>query len=111
MGDDQDRGVEALVQVVEEVEDVGSGAGVEIAGGFVREQDGRVEGQGARDGNALTLAAGEFVRQMIEAMAELHQLEQFVRAFIDIAARDALQMKGQGYILDARQAGEQVKEL
>ena len=57
---------------------------VQIAGRLVGQQHGRIEGQRARDGHALPLAAGKFVGQVIEAVAELHQLQQFARAGVDL---------------------------
>ena len=40
VGDDQDGGAEALVEVANEGEDFGAGVRVEIAGGLIGEQDG-----------------------------------------------------------------------
>ena len=84
VGDDEDGGAEALVEVADEREDLGAGVRVEVAGGLVGEQDGRGEGEGAGDGDALALAAGEFVGEVIEAVAELHEVEQFARAVVDL---------------------------
>jgi len=47
--------------VVEEGHDLVAGLGVEVSGGLVGEDDGGVIDQGAGDGDALALAAGEFV--------------------------------------------------
>ena len=72
---------------------------------------GRVKREGAGDGDALPLAAGELVGQVIEAMAELHQFEQLAGALVDVAARQPFEVQRQGDVLDAGQAGEQVEEL
>ena len=48
-----------LGDAVERGEDLLLGAGVECAGRFVEDQDRRVLDQGAGDGDALLLAAGE----------------------------------------------------
>ena len=58
MGDD--KGGAALHEEVEAVLDHGFGLGVEGAGGFVENEDARVGENGTGDGDALTLAAGEF---------------------------------------------------
>ena len=52
------------------LEDAAGGVGVEVAGGLVGEQQARGIGDGAGDGDALLLAAGEFAGAMIEALAE-----------------------------------------
>jgi hypothetical protein len=63
VGSHEDGGAEFGGDAAEEVEDEGSGGGVEVAGGFVGEEEGRVVGEGAGDGDALLLAAGELVRE------------------------------------------------
>ena len=57
VGDDE--GGAALHEEVEAVLDHGFGLGVEGAGGFVEDEDARVGENGAGDGDALALAAGE----------------------------------------------------
>ena len=53
---------------------------VEITGRFIREKQRWPVRQTARDGDALTLAAGKFGRKMIESMLEANQLQQFESA-------------------------------
>jgi hypothetical protein len=62
---DEDEGFALAVQVVEEIEDFFAGLGVEVAGGFVGEDDERAVGKGAGDGDALLLAAGKLVGLVI----------------------------------------------
>ena len=57
MGDDE--GGAALHEVAEAVLDHRFGLGVERAGGLVEDEDARVGEDGAGDGEALALAAGE----------------------------------------------------
>ena len=45
-------------QVFEDIDDRFGGGGIEAAGGFIGDQDGRVVGHGAGDGQPLLLAAG-----------------------------------------------------
>jgi hypothetical protein len=54
---DQGRSARAL-QIEQEVQDRGSVDAVEIAGRFVGKDQGRVVDDAARNGDALTLAAG-----------------------------------------------------
>src|SRR4051812_8915940 len=56
VGDHQDR-LAAGVQAAEELEDLEAAAGVERAGGLVREQQGRLVCESARDRQALALAS------------------------------------------------------
>src|SRR5262249_14727591 len=50
----------------------------EIAGRFVRQKQTWVVYQRARDGHALHLAAGQFVRTMVAPMSKINFGEQFV---------------------------------
>ena len=100
-----------LVEVVDEAQDFGAGVGVEIAGGLVGEEDGRLEGQGAGDGDALALAAGELVGQVVEAVVEADELEQAAGARFDFLAREAFEVEREGHVLDAGERGEEVEEL
>jgi len=52
VGDDHDGGSLA-VQILEQAEDGRSGGAVEIAGGFIGQDDGGVTDQGPRDGHPL----------------------------------------------------------
>ncbi len=51
---------------------------VEIAGGLVGENERRIVDDAARDGHALTLTAGQFLRQMRGAVGETDRLERFL---------------------------------
>jgi hypothetical protein len=59
VGDDDDRAVLGLGDVVEELDDFVAVARVEVRGRFVGEDELRVVGKGAGDGDALALAARE----------------------------------------------------
>jgi hypothetical protein len=48
------------------------GGRIQIAGGFVREQHGRVRHEGARDGHSLLLAAGQLFRVVGRARRQAH---------------------------------------
>ena len=50
------------------------GTGVEISGGFVGKDNGRIVHQCAGDGNTLHLSAGHLVRLMFETVAQSHRL-------------------------------------
>ncbi len=65
---------------VQEPQDVGAGHGVEVSGGFVREDDLGSRHEGASHGHPLLLAAGQFGRTMVEAMADSHRLDHLIES-------------------------------
>ena len=58
---------------LEQADDVVAGLGVEVAGRLVGQDDGRLAGQRAGDGDALLLAAGEVVRQAVQLFLKPQQ--------------------------------------
>ena len=60
------------------VEDLGAGAAVEVAGGLVGEDDLRPAGEGPGHGDALLLAAGELARAVLQAVAEADGVDDLV---------------------------------
>ena len=58
---------------------------VEVAGRLVGQHQRRVHGQGAGDGDALLLAAGQLVGEMLLAVGQADLVEQMAGAF-DISA-------------------------
>ena len=63
-------GVALLVEVLQQFGDDGLVGGVEIAGGFIREENRRIVDQSAGDADALLFAARELTGQMADAVAE-----------------------------------------
>ena len=63
-----------LLQANDEIENRMSVFAVEITGRFIRQQQRWPVSQTARDGDALSFAAGKFGREMIEPMLEADQL-------------------------------------
>src|SRR4051812_3017857 len=77
VGDEQVREPELLLQVLEQVEDLGLDRDVERRDGLVTHDQLRVQGQGAGDADALALPAGELVRVAIDEVgAEPDDVEQ-----------------------------------
>jgi hypothetical protein len=109
--DDQDGGVHTLVKAADEAQDFGAGVSIEVVGGLIGEEHRGIESQRASDGHALPLAVGEFLGEMVEAMAQFDQCQQVVRAPFDFVPRQTLQMQRQSYVLHAGQAGQEVEEL
>jgi len=80
VGDEQDRGIQLLPQIPEQLKDLGLHGDVQGGGRFVRDQHGRIVGQGQRDHRALFLTAGQLMREGVDPGGRLrnaHQVEQF----------------------------------
>ena len=65
-----------LVQPLEQVQDLLAGPGIEVAGGLVGQEQGRVVDQGAGDGHALLLAAGELRGVVVQAVPQPHPVSK-----------------------------------
>ena len=63
-------------------EDLGTGAGVEVAGRLVAEDDRRLAGQRPGDGDALLLATGELARAMLQPVAETDGVHDLVEPLL-----------------------------
>src|SRR5580698_5934446 len=53
VGDNQDRGTQALMQIANQRQNLGAGVRVQIAGGFIGQQYRWIDRQGARNGTTL----------------------------------------------------------
>ena len=75
VGDDDDRGVELLLEVLEQVEDLRLDGHVQRRGRLVGDQHGRVVDQPHRDHRALPHAAGELVRVVVDPAVRLRDAD------------------------------------
>ena len=75
VGDEHQRRAAVALQREQQVDDLPAGGLVEVAGGLVGHQDRRVGRDGAGDGDALLLAAGELGRVMVQPVAEADRLQ------------------------------------
>jgi acyl-CoA thioesterase-1 len=66
----------ACVQALDQVEDTTGGGLVQIAGGFVGQEQPRVVDQRTGQGDALLLAAGELAGPMVAAIVQAHLPER-----------------------------------
>ena len=80
VGDDHDGGSLA-VQVLQQAEDGGSGGAVEIAGGFIGQDDGGVADQGPRDARPLAFPSGQLGGFGVGAVGEPDSHQRLVRLF------------------------------
>src|SRR5258706_1025955 len=75
-----------VVEFFEEGEEFFAGAAIQCAGGFIGEEDGGVGYDGAGDGDALALAAGELVGLVVRAVGEADDVEGFEGTFAGVVA-------------------------
>ena len=80
VGDEKDGGFFFASEASDEFDDGVTGGGVEIAGGFVGEKNRRLVDEGAGDGGALKLSAGELVGAVVGAIGELDGGEEIAGA-------------------------------
>src|SRR5690554_5294586 len=86
---DQDDGLALVVQLVEQAHDPGGGGAVEVARGFVAEQDPRPGHQRPGDRHALALAAGELPGQVAGLVGQADALQRLHRPPPALGARHA----------------------
>ena len=74
------------VKAGENVDYLFAGAAVEVAGGFVGEEDGGFFDEGAGDANALLLAAGEFCGAVAHPVTEADAFQGLAGALAPMSA-------------------------
>ena len=97
------------MQAEEQVHDLLTVAGVEIAGGLVGEEDFRAGRQRPRYGDALLFAAGKLRREMVEPVAEANGLQR-IGGLLDRVA-PAQEFEWQGDVLQRGHGRHQVERL
>ena len=88
-----------------------AGFGIEIAGWLVGKDEFGLIYEGAGDGDALLLAAGEFVRFVIAAVVEADELEGLGGALMALLAADAGVEEGELDVGLGSGAGQEVEAL
>src|SRR5204863_1456671 len=74
--DEHDRRARLAVQRLEQLHDTRAGLAVEVARGLVGEEQPRRIAERPRDRDALLLATGELIREVVHTIAETHPGEQ-----------------------------------
>ena len=97
------------LQREDQVDHARAGRGIEVAGRLVGEQQPRRAGEGARDRDALLLAAGELARVMRQPLREPDTPEVLARARRRIAI--AADLQRQHHVLDRGEARQQLEGL
>jgi hypothetical protein len=105
---DHDDGVALCVELAKVSEDDLLIFLVEVAGGFVSEQDGRLVDEGAGDADALLFAAGELRGQMRGAVAEAYSGEGGEGFFL---VGDGVEVLREHYVFERGEVGDEVELL
>jgi hypothetical protein len=98
-------------EIEQKIEDGGAGGFIERAGGLVREQDLRLVHQCAAEGGALTLATGEFLDALIEAMSQARAVRELFESRQCGCTIDARGDGGNEAVLRKREIWNQIVEL
>ena len=111
VGDDDESLAEAVAEVEEELVQFLLVLGVERTGRLVGQDDGRAVDEGAGHSDALLLAARQFGGLVRGAVAESHELQQFLGPFLGFLLRGAGDVGRNHDVLQSRELGEQLVEL
>jgi len=111
VSDKHDGGAGLVGEFTEKGEDVGAVFGIEVAGGFVGEDDAGAVNEGAGDGDALLFAAGELRGSGVGAVLDAHAFEEVLDAFPALGMGNADQLEGEFDVFENGQGGEEVEEL
>ncbi len=87
------------------------GAGVEIAGGLVGQDQPRRHRHGPGDGHPLTLTAGEFGRAVSGPVLQPQLPQQLLAAAMALGGGDPAQHQRQLDVFTGGEAGDEVKRL
>ena len=110
MGDEHDR-LPLGVQAPEQLEHLEAAVGVEGAGRLVGEEKGRLVGQGAGDGQALALAAGQHAGRALGLVGQPEQVEKVAGAGLGLLARAPGDDRRQRHVLEHAQVREGSRDL
>ena len=111
MGDEDQRGAVLAVQREQQVGDFIPGVTVEVAGGFIGEQQLRAAVKRARQRDPLLLAAGKLHRQVMQAFTQPQLLQQGPGAAAALAVAFAAQQRRKLDVFQRIEGGYQHKGL
>src|SRR5919202_4872358 len=99
------------VELQQEVEDFPRGVGVEVAGGLVGPDDGRLVDEGAGYGHSLLLTAGELVGTVVSPVRQMYPIENLEGATASGPHSGATRQQGQLDVLYGGEDGHEVEAL
>ena len=96
---------------MEQFEDARGVVRIEVAGGFVGQEEGGAVDEGAGDGGALHFAAAHLVREGAGAGCEADEIEHFGGADAGLAGFVAAEEEGQFDVFHGGHGGEEIEKL
>lgn len=111
MGDQHQRGTGIGAQRKQQFDDARAGAGIQIAGRLIGEQDTWGRREGARERHPLLFAAGELARIVAGALMQANSGERRIGALLSRAQALTGQLQRQQHILARGQGWQQLKIL
>src|SRR5215510_2544496 len=97
------------VTLEHQLNDLGAGRLVEIAGWLVRDEDRRIRHERTRERDALLLATGQLRRIVVAALGEANRRKLPGGAFVGVGRADEL--KRYCYVLERGHGGNEVERL
>src|SRR5262245_50219468 len=107
MSHQYDRAPLLLRQPAEEGHDGESVANVQGGGWFIRQDEGRIAGQGAGDGDALAFTPGHLTRALVQPVSQADHAEQTARLLAGLRIGTEFHEQGD---LDVLPGAERVEE-
>jgi hypothetical protein len=111
VGDHHDGFAVVLGEGGEEGENGAGGFAIEVAGGFIGDEEFGVVHDGPSDGDPLFLAAGKFGGAVLGAIGKPHEVEGNVYASPAFGAGEGHEEEGQFHVLEGRENRHQMVEL
>jgi hypothetical protein len=109
---DQDQGLaEPAYQLVQQFRHPVAGGRIQVAGGFVGQNQVRLVNQGAGHGDPLLLPAGQRVGETVPITGQIDGREHVRHGAVSRAAPPPQQLQRQAQVFRHRQGGQQVEEL
>ena len=111
VGDDDDATAWGTGGGGEEIHDLVTGFAIQCGGGFVGDEESGFVDEGAGDGDALLLAAGELAGAFAFATGETDAGEECGGLVFGFAAAGAVEEEGDGDVFDEVEGGDEVELL
>src|ERR1700722_13924211 len=97
------------ITLQQEIEDMAAVGGIEVAGGFVGEDDRRLQYKGAGQGDALLLSSGKLNGIVMHAVGQAYAAQQIG---CDVAAVSiAVEFVGEEDVFESRERGDELEGL
>ena len=99
VGNIDEGGVQALVQLADFNTHLDTELGVEVGQRFVHQEDFRITDDGTAEGNALALAAGEGLRFSLEQVGDVEDLGSLGHAALDFVFRELSKLEAESHVV------------